>query len=200
MSRPAVPRPRASARAPARPPSTRGARSRRACCSAPTACSTSPSRARASCASSSRTGARRSPATAICTSTAPATSTTSSGGLVQPAIKIPDGVTEDQIVIGTDGTVTAAGRRVGRLELVTVRAQAGLISAGDNAFVTSAASGAAIAAPRATSLTQGALESSNVDIAQAMVEIIESQRAFQLASKAIATADEMMGIANGVKR
>jgi flagellar basal-body rod protein FlgG len=126
--------------------------------------------------------------------------TTSSGGLVQPAIKIPDGVTEDQIVIGTDGTVTAAGRRVGRLELVTVRAQAGLISAGDNAFITSAASGAAIAAPRATSLTQGALESSNVDIAQAMVEIIESQRAFQLSSKAIATADEMMGIANGVKR
>jgi len=126
--------------------------------------------------------------------------TTTSGGLVQPAIKIPDGVTEDQIVIGRDGTVTAAGRRVGRLELVTVRAQAGLISNGDNAFVTSAASGAAVAAPRATSLTQGALESSNVDISQAMVEIIESQRAFQLSSKAIATADEMMGIANGVKR
>jgi flagellar basal-body rod protein FlgG len=126
--------------------------------------------------------------------------TTSTGGLVQPAIKIPDGVTEDQIVIGPDGTVTAAGRRVGRLDLVTVRSQAGLLSAGDNAFITSPASGAAIAAPRATSLSAGALESSNVDIAEAMVAIIESQRAFQLSSKAIATADEMMGIANGVKR
>jgi flagellar basal-body rod protein FlgG len=126
--------------------------------------------------------------------------TTSTGGLVQPAIKIPEGVPEDQIVIGPDGTVTAAGRRVGRLELVTVRSQAGLLSAGDNAFITSPASGAAIAAPRATSLSAGALESSNVDIAEAMVEIIESQRAFQLSSKAIATADEMMGIANGVKR
>jgi flagellar basal-body rod protein FlgG len=126
--------------------------------------------------------------------------TTSTGGLVQPAIKIPTGVTEDQIVISPDGTVTAAGARVGRLGVVTVRAQAGLLSAGDNAFVTSAASGAAVAAPRATSLSAGALESSNVDVAEAMVEIIESQRAFQLSSKAISTADEMMGIANGVKR
>ena len=126
--------------------------------------------------------------------------TTSTGSLIQPAIKIPTGVTEDQIVIGPDGTVNAAGRRVGRLDIVTVRAQAGLLSAGDNAFLTSAASGAAVAAPRATSLSAGALESSNVDVAEAMVEIIESQRAFQLSSKAIATADEMMGIANGVKR
>jgi flagellar basal-body rod protein FlgG len=126
--------------------------------------------------------------------------TTSTGGLVQPAIKIPEGVAEDQIVIGPDGTVTAAGRRVGRLDLVTVRSQAGLLSAGDNAFITSPASGAAIAAPRATSLSAGVLEASNVDIAEAMVGIIESQRAFQLSSKAIATADEMMGIANGVKR
>jgi flagellar basal-body rod protein FlgG len=126
--------------------------------------------------------------------------TTSTGALVQPAIKIPGGVAEDDIVIGPDGTVTAAGVRVGRLEVVTVRSQAGLISVGDNGFITSAASGAAIAAPRATSLSQGALEASNTDVAQAMVEIIESQRAFQLASKAITTADEMMGIANGVKR
>jgi flagellar basal-body rod protein FlgG len=126
--------------------------------------------------------------------------TTSTGALVQPAIKIPAGVTEDQIAVGPDGTVTAAGRRVGRIDLVTVRSQAGLLSVGDNAFITSPASGAAIAAPRATVVTQGALEASNVDTAEAMVEIIESQRAYQLASKAITTADEMMGIANGVKR
>ncbi len=126
--------------------------------------------------------------------------TTSTGSLLQPAIKIPTGVTEDQIVISPDGTVTAAGRRVGRLELVTVRAQVGLISAGDNAFLTSAASGAAVAAPRATSLSAGALEASNVDVAEAMVEIIESQRSYQLSSKDISTADEMMGIANGIKR
>jgi flagellar basal-body rod protein FlgG len=126
--------------------------------------------------------------------------TTSTGALTQPAIKIPGGVAEDQIAIGPDGTVTAAGTRVGRLSLMTVRSQAGLLSAGDNAFVTTPASGPAIAAPRATTVSQGALEASNTDMAEAMVEMIESQRAYQLTSKAISTADEMMGIANQVKR
>ena len=125
---------------------------------------------------------------------------TGTGAVVQPAITVPEGTAEDQISIGPDGTVLAAGRRIGRLDIVTVRSPQGLLSAGDNAFVTSPASGAAIAAPRATTLTQGALESSNTDMAEAMVAMIESQRAFQLASKAITTADEMMGIANQVKR
>jgi flagellar basal-body rod protein FlgG len=49
-------------------------------------------------------------------------------------------------------------------------------------------------------VTQGALEASNVDSSEAMVAMIEAQRSFQLASKAIQTADQMMEIANGVKR
>lgn len=126
--------------------------------------------------------------------------TTSTGALVQPAITVPAGVAEDDISIGPDGTVLANRNRIGRLDIVTVRSQAGLISTGDNAYVTTAASGPAIAAPRATTLTQGALESSNTDMAEAMVSMIESQRAYQLASKAISTADEMMSIANQVKR
>jgi flagellar basal-body rod protein FlgG len=126
--------------------------------------------------------------------------TTSTGALVQPAVTVPEGVGEDQVSIGPDGTVLAAGNRIGRLDVVTVRSEAGLLSVGNNAFVTTAASGAAIAAPRATTLTQGALESSNTDMAEAMVSMIESQRAYQLTSKAISTADEMMGIANQVKR
>ena len=64
--------------------------------------------------------------------------TTSTGALVQPAIKVPPGVPEDQISIAGDGTVVAAGRRIGRLDVVTVRSQAGLQSAGDNAFLTTA--------------------------------------------------------------
>jgi flagellar basal-body rod protein FlgG len=126
--------------------------------------------------------------------------TTKTGAHVQPAITVPEGVAEDQISIGEDGTVLAAGRRIGRLDIVTVRSEAGLLSTGDNAFVTTAASGPAIAAPRATTVSQGALESSNTDMSEAMVSMIESQRAYQLASKAISTADEMMGIANQVKR
>jgi flagellar basal-body rod protein FlgG len=129
--------------------------------------------------------------------------TTNTGAFVLSGgkpVTVPAGVGDDAIAIGADGTVTAAGQRVGRLDLVTVRAPAALTSVGDNAFVTSAASGTPTAAPRATTLTQGALEMSNVDMAEAMVDMIQSQRAYQLASKAIQTADQMMGTANEVKR
>jgi flagellar basal-body rod protein FlgG len=125
---------------------------------------------------------------------------TSTGSLIQPAITIPQGVGESQISIGPDGTVTAAGRNVGRLSLVTVRSPQSLQSVGDNAFVTTAQSGAAAAAPRSTVITQGALEASNVEVSEAMVSMIEAQRSFELASRAIHTADQMMEIANGVKR
>jgi flagellar basal-body rod protein FlgG len=81
-----------------------------------------------------------------------------------------------------------------------VRSPEQLTSVGDNAFVTSAASGNAVAAPRATTLSQGALEMSNVDMSEAMVDLIQSQRAYELASKAITTADQMMQVANEVKR
>ena len=66
--------------------------------------------------------------------------------------------------------------------------------------MTTAASGNAVAAPAATVLTQGALEGSNTDMASAMVDMIDAQRTYQLTSKAIQTADQMMEIANGVKR
>jgi flagellar basal-body rod protein FlgG len=126
--------------------------------------------------------------------------TTNTGALLQPGITIPKGTPDSEISIGGDGTVTAGGRRLGKLALVTVRAPQALTPVGDNAFVTSAASGNATAAPRATKLDSGALEASNVDMATAMVSMIESQRAYELTSKAIHTADQMWEIANGVKR
>ena len=82
-----------------------------------------------------------------------------------------------------------------------MRAAAGLQSVGDNAFVTTAASGdARRRAGRHRRSPQGALEASNTDMAQAMVDMIDAQRTYQLTSKAIQTADQMMEIANGVKR
>jgi flagellar basal-body rod protein FlgG len=125
---------------------------------------------------------------------------TNTGNVVQPQTTIPKGVGEDAVQIGRDGTVTAAGRRVGRLALVTVRSPQQLLSVGGNAFVATAASGAVTGAPRSTSLTAGALEMSNVDVAEAMVEMIDSQRAYELQSKAIHTADEMLQTANEVRK
>jgi len=125
---------------------------------------------------------------------------TSSGGVIQPAITLPATANGANVSIGPDGTVLAGGQNVGKIELVSVRSPQGLQPVGDNAFLVTDASGAARQAPAATTLTQGALEASNVDMASAMVAMIESQRAFELVSKAIHTADQMWEIANGVKR
>jgi flagellar basal-body rod protein FlgG len=123
---------------------------------------------------------------------------TSSGARVQPAITVPAGTSDDQVTIATDGTVTAAGRQVGKLRLVTVRSPEGLAPAGDNLFTTTAASGA-VRAATGTNLQQGYLEGSNVDMADAMVGMMDAQRGFEMASKAIQMQDEMAGIANQVK-
>lgn len=125
---------------------------------------------------------------------------TATGALVQPTITLPQGTSEDQVAIAKDGTVRAAGRVVGKLQLVTVRSEGSLQSAGDNAFIATAASGPARNATAASTLTQGALEASNTDMAQAMVDMLEAQRTYQMTSKAIQTADSMMQIANEVKR
>jgi flagellar basal-body rod protein FlgG len=125
---------------------------------------------------------------------------TQDGALVQPPVTIPAGLTEDDISIASDGTVSAGARRLGRIEVVSVRSPQQLTPLGGNAFVSSATSGNPVAASTATRLSQGALEASNVDESDAMVSMIESQRAYELASKAIHTADEMWEIANGVKR
>jgi flagellar basal-body rod protein FlgG len=125
---------------------------------------------------------------------------TTNSGLVQPPISIPAGVDESDVNIAANGTVTAAGKAVGRIQLVTVRNLQGLQSAGDSAFVTTALSGNATAAPATTTLTQGSLEGSNTDTAQAMVDMMDAQRTYQLNSKSIETADQMADIANQVKR
>src|ERR1700754_2275711 len=124
---------------------------------------------------------------------------TSTGGVVQPQITIPANTPAEKIAIAQNGNVLVDGRQIGRIELVTVRAINGLDSVGENAFVTTAASGNTIAAPTATTLAQGALEGSNTNMAQSMVDMIDAQRTYQLTSKAIQTADQMMEIANGVK-
>lgn len=75
----------------------------------------------------------------------------------------------------------------------------GLKSLGDSVFGVSDASGAAQAAPEGTSVRQGYLEGSNVDTAMEMVNMMKTQRAFSLASRAITTADEMDALANNMR-
>lgn len=124
---------------------------------------------------------------------------TKSGLLLQPAIALPSGVAGSDVAIGSDGTVTAAGRPIGRIALVTVTAAQRLQSVGESLFVATPESGPTRAAT-GSRLVAGNLEGSNVDVAEAMVDMMDAQRGFQLASRAISTQDQMLEIANGVKR
>jgi flagellar basal-body rod protein FlgG len=123
---------------------------------------------------------------------------TANGDRLVPDIAIPQDVAVDDVSIARDGTVTGGGRTLGRIELRTVPAPAGLLSAGGSVMTPTDASGAP--RPATGTLQQGALERSNVDMADAMVELMEAQRSYTLASRAIQTQDQLLEIANGVKR
>lgn len=125
---------------------------------------------------------------------------TADGALLQPPVRIPRDTPIDRITIATDGTVSVnQGQVVGRIQLVTVTSPDGLRPLGDNRFVVTPESGPARAAGDAQ-LLQGRLEASNVDMSDAMVDMMNAQRAFQLASRAIHMQDQMLEVANQVKR
>jgi len=134
---------------------------------------------------------------------------TASGYIVSTqggAVQIPENATE--IEIGEDGIISAVidGQRedLGVLEVALFSNPAGLESTGGNLFRQTQLSGEAVlAAPGqegAGILRGGYLETSNVEIVTEMVNLIIAQRAFELNSKAVETADQMWGIANNVKR
>lgn len=125
---------------------------------------------------------------------------TASGYQVQPAITIPQGV--QSVTIGTDGTVQvlAAGQTqpstVGTLQLANFVNPAGLQPNGENLLVPSASSGQANTGVPGLNglgtLQQGSVESSNVDVVEEMVDMIETQRAYEMNTKAIETNDQML--------
>src|SRR5207302_9032082 len=95
------------------------------------------------------------------------------GALVQPTITAPRGTTPDQLKVASDGTVSiGTGRALGRIQVVNVPSSDGLQPLGDNLFGLTAASGAARAAGRGTTVAQGTLEMSNVQRADAMTDMM----------------------------
>ncbi|MFZ2209230.1 MAG: flagellar basal-body rod protein FlgG [Porticoccaceae bacterium] len=125
---------------------------------------------------------------------------TSSGYVVQPSISIPENTLS--ITVGSDGVVSAttpgdsAPSQVGTLELADFVNPAGLQPIGQNLFKETAASGAPQAGTPGLNglgtLSQGFLESSNVNVVEELVNMIETQRAYEMNSKAISTADNML--------
>jgi flagellar basal-body rod protein FlgG len=122
------------------------------------------------------------------------------GALLDPPVTVPPGTTEDQVAIRADGAVSVAGKSAGRITLVNVANPAGLDGGADNRFQATAKSGTISAAPRTTVLQSGQLEASNVDMGEAMSDLMDAQRSFELASKAITMTDQVQEIANGIKR
>jgi flagellar basal-body rod protein FlgG len=124
---------------------------------------------------------------------------TAEGDQLVPPITLPRGIDPNRVGIGADGTLTTGTRRLGQIQLVTVPAPTGLAAAGNGYYTVTAASGGVRRATTAT-LQQGMLEGSNVNLADAMVDMMDAQRSYSMASKAIHMQDQMMEIANGVKQ
>lgn len=125
---------------------------------------------------------------------------TAAGFPLQPAITIPaDALT---IVIGGDGAVSvtrpgsAAPTQIGTIHLADFINRDGLNAIGGNLFLPTASSGAATVGRPGTNglgaLNQGYLESSNVNVAEELVDLITAQRAFEINSRAVQTSDEML--------
>ena len=129
---------------------------------------------------------------------------TASGYLVQPSINIPDGA--QTITIGGDGVVSVklAGiptpTQVGTLTTVDFINPVGLQPLGENLFIQTSSSGPPQPGTPGLnglgSLAQGALEGSNVNVVAELVNMIETQRAYEMNSKAISTSDQMMQYLN----
>lgn len=128
------------------------------------------------------------------------------GYVVQPPITIPQGT--QKVTIGEDGTVSvlvagqSAETQVGQLQIFDFLNPDGLLPIGQNLYVETTASGVSTSgAPGQNelgTLKQGALEGSNVNIVEEMVNLIEAQRAFEVTSKAISAVDNMLHTINEV--
>ncbi len=121
--------------------------------------------------------------------------TTAEGNLLDPPITLPRGSSPSEVAIASDGTVSVGTKTIGKIGLVTVASPDHLLAAGSNLFSASTSSGA----PRPTdgaTIQQGALEGSNVDVGNDMVQMMGAQRSYQLESSAIQTENQMLSIAN----
>ena len=130
--------------------------------------------------------------------------TTNSGFIIQPEIAIPAEATK--INVSADGIVSVQvpgqveAQEVGQLQLADFQNRRGLQPIGENFYVETVASGPPILenpfAAGFGKLVQGSLEASNVNVVQELVDMIETQRAYEVNSKAITSVDEMLRCVN----
>ncbi len=131
----------------------------------------------------------------------------SSGYLLNPPINVPPGT--NGVTIAPNGTVSARDaqgnlNQIGQIEIFNFVNPAGLLAEGGNLYKISEASGAPTqGVPDSAgfgSLEQGHLEASNVNVVNEMVNMIQAQRAYEMNSKVIQAADQMMQVSNNVMK
>ncbi|OYV01708.1 MAG: flagellar basal-body rod protein FlgG [Burkholderiales bacterium PBB5] len=125
---------------------------------------------------------------------------TNNGYVLQPGITVPAGA--QSITVNTDGTVEAtlqgqaAPQALGQIQLANFVNPAGLEPRGENLYGETAASGTpAAGAPKSGglgSLSGGFVENSNVNVVEELVTMIQTQRAYEMNSKAVSTSDQML--------
>lgn len=125
---------------------------------------------------------------------------TANGFVIQPAITIPANAIT--FTVGRDGTVsvTQPGQstptQIGAIQLATFVNPAGLEARGENLYVETAASGTASTNTPGTNgaglIAQGYVETSNVNVVEELVSMIQTQRAYEINSKSIQTSDQML--------
>lgn len=125
---------------------------------------------------------------------------TNAGYQVQPAITIP--AQAQSVTIGSDGVVTvtlpgqSAPQQIGQMQIASFINPAGLEPKGENLYAETGASGAPQAgAPNSNglgTLKQGYVETSNVNMVEELVTMIQTQRAYEVNSKAVQTSDQML--------
>lgn len=128
------------------------------------------------------------------------------GELLQPRVQVPAGASD--VTVAPTGAVTAVVGGVltslGAIRTASFTNPSGMQAAGGNLFLATANSGAAdLGAPGTGErgmLSQGYLEASNVNVGTEMISLITTQRAFEASSKVVIASDEMMGMANGLRR
>ncbi len=129
---------------------------------------------------------------------------TASGYPIQPQITVPSNAAS--LTIGNDGAVSittpgiAQPQQIGQIQLADFVNPSGLQPIGENLYLETTASGPpTVANPgnnNTGTLIQGALEGSNVNVVEELVNMIETQRAYEMNSKAISTMDQMLQFAN----
>jgi flagellar basal-body rod protein FlgG len=125
---------------------------------------------------------------------------TADGYPLEPAITLPANM--QSLTIGADGTVSAtvngsaAAVQIGTLQLADFINPAGLQPQGNNLYLETASSGAPQTGQPGLdgmgTMMQGALESSNVNVVEQMVDMIETQRTYEMNSKVISSTDQML--------